>query len=48
MIAHCSLSEPNPWTTYVWLIMARSGCFALIVSIFLAKYFNLWIQAKMT
>ena len=40
--------NPNPWTTIVWLMMSAIGIFALIASIFLAKYFNLWIQAKMT
>src|SRR5262245_38249438 len=40
--------NPNPWPTYVWLMMGAIGFFALIASIFLAKYFNLWIQAKMT
>jgi uncharacterized protein YqfA (UPF0365 family) len=38
----------NPWTTIVYLMMGAIGFFALIASIFLAKYFNLWIQAKMT
>src|SRR3984885_11453530 len=41
-------ANPNPWTTIVWLMMGAIGFFALIASIFLAKYFNLWIQAKMT
>ncbi len=34
--------------TYIWLLIIAIGGFALIVSIFLAKYFKLWIQAKMT
>jgi uncharacterized protein YqfA (UPF0365 family) len=38
----------NPWKLYVWLIMSAIGLFALIASMFLAKYFNLWIQARMT
>ena len=37
----------NP-STYVWLMIIAIGLFALIACIFLAKYFNLWIQAKMT
>jgi len=39
---------PSPWNTIVLLILGGFGFFALIASIFLAKYFNLWIQAKMT
>ena len=38
---------PNP-QTYIWLLIIAIAGFALIVSIFLAKYFKLWIQAKMT
>ena len=38
----------NPWQTYIWLLIIAIGGFTLIVSIFLAKYFKLWIQAKMT
>src|SRR5258708_39115243 len=48
MAALLAQLNPNPWTTYVWLMMGAIGFFALIASIFLAKYFNLWIQAKMT
>ncbi|HEX3451472.1 MAG TPA: flotillin-like FloA family protein, partial [Isosphaeraceae bacterium] len=48
MAALLAQMNPNPWTTYVWLMMGAIGFFALIASIFLAKYFNLWIQAKMT
>ena len=39
---------PSPWQTYIWLLIIAIGGFALIASIFLAKYFKLWIQAKMT
>jgi uncharacterized protein YqfA (UPF0365 family) len=39
---------PNPWQTYIWLLIILIGGFTLIISIFLAKYFKLWIQAKMT
>ena len=39
---------PNPWTTYVWFMIIGIALFAAIICIFLAKYFNLWIQAKMT
>ena len=48
MAALLAQLNPNPWTTIVWLMMGAIGFFALIASIFLAKYFNLWIQAKMT
>ena len=48
MAALLAQVNPNPWTTIVWLMMGAIGFFALIASIFLAKYFNLWIQAKMT
>ena len=36
------------WQTYIGLLIIAIGGFALIISIFLAKYFKLWIQAKMT
>ena len=40
--------NPSHWPTYVvFLIFVLVG-FAIILCIFLAKYFNLWIQAKMT
>ena len=48
MAALLAQMNPNPWTTIVWLMVGAIGFFALIASIFLAKYFNLWIQAKMT
>ena len=48
MAALLDQMNPNPWTTIVWLMVGAIGFFALIASIFLAKYFNLWIQAKMT
>ena len=38
----------TPWPTYFVLMIIGIGLFSLIVSIFFAKYFNLWIQAKMT
>ena len=38
----------SPWSTYVWFMIIAIGLIALIACIFLAKYFNLWIQAKMT
>jgi uncharacterized protein YqfA (UPF0365 family) len=44
------LSQINPshWPTYVLLLILVLVGFAIIVCIFLAKYFNLWLQAKMT
>ena len=49
MIAHLlAQMQPNPWTTYVWFMIIGIALFAAIICIFLAKYFNLWIQAKMT
>ena len=39
---------PNPWQTYIWLMIIAIGGLRAIISIFLAKYFKLWIQAKMT
>ena len=38
----------SPWSTYVWFMIIAIGLIALMACIFLAKYFNLWIQAKMT
>ena len=38
----------NPWSTYVVVMLSGIAFFALILCIFLAKYFNLWIQARMT
>ena len=41
-------NNPSHWPTYVvFLIIVLVG-FAIILCIFLAKYVNLWIQAKMT
>src|SRR5271166_3036949 len=40
--------NPSPWQTYIWLLIIAIGGFTLIASILLAKYFKLWIQAKMT
>jgi len=39
---------PTPWSTYFVLMIIGIVVFSLFVSIFFAKYFNLWIQAKMT
>ena len=38
----------TPWSTYVVLGIIAISMFALVACIFFAKYFNLWIQAKMT
>src|SRR5207237_3558637 len=38
----------SPWSTYVWFMIIAIGLIALMACIFLSKYFNLWIQAKMT
>ena len=40
--------QPSPWPTIFILMILGIGLVALIASIFFAKYFNLWIQAKMT
>jgi len=44
------INNPNgpPWSTYFVLIIIVIALFSLFVSIFFAKYFTLWIQAKMT
>ncbi len=42
---------PGPmsaWSTYVVLGIIAIAMFSLVACIFFAKYFNLWIQAKMT
>src|ERR687886_695307 len=39
---------PTPWSTYVVLGIIAIALFSLVACIFFAKYFNLWIQAKMT
>lgn len=38
----------TPYSTYVILGIIAIALFSLIACIFFAKYFNLWIQAKMT
>ena len=38
----------NSWSTYLVLMIVAIALFALVAFIFFAKYFNLWIQAKMT
>src|SRR3954453_4335695 len=38
----------TPWPTYFVLMFLAIGLVSLVVCIFFAKYFNLWIQAKMT
>src|SRR5512135_2257393 len=38
----------TPWSTYVVLGIIAISMFALVACIFFAKYFNLWIQAKLT
>src|SRR3954465_10429372 len=38
----------TPWSTIFILMILAIALFALIACIFFAKYFNLWIQAKMT
>src|SRR5437763_15137617 len=38
----------TPWPTYLVLMFLAIGLISLVVCIFFAKYFNLWIQAKMT
>jgi uncharacterized protein YqfA (UPF0365 family) len=48
LFAQVNPPPPSPWSTYVWFMIIAIGLFALIACIFLAKYFNLWIQAKMT
>jgi uncharacterized protein YqfA (UPF0365 family) len=47
------LAQANPpttqwWQTYFFLMIIAIALFSLIASIFFAKYFKLWIQAKMT
>src|ERR687886_1151266 len=39
---------PTPWSTYVVLGIIAIALFSLVACIFFAKYFNLWIPAKMT
>src|SRR3954462_11637637 len=45
-------AQGNPaataWSTYVVLAIIGIAMFSLVACIFFAKYFNLWIQAKMT
>src|SRR3954449_3215677 len=41
-------AQATPWSTYVVLGIIAIALFALVASIFFAKYFNLWIQAKLT
>ena len=38
----------NSWSTYLVLMIVAIALFSLVACIFFAKYFNLWIQAKMT
>jgi len=38
----------SPWSTYVLFMVIAIAGVTLITAIFLAKYFNLWIQARMT
>ena len=38
----------NAWSTYLVLMIVAIALFTLVAFIFFAKYFNLWIQAKMT
>jgi uncharacterized protein YqfA (UPF0365 family) len=49
---HILLAQGNagatPWSTYFVLMILAIGAFSLVASIFFAKYFALWIQAKMT
>ena len=40
--------QSSHWPTYILLLIFVLVLFAIILCIFLAKYFNLWIQAKMT
>src|SRR5262245_35134976 len=40
--------NPAPWSTYVVLLFVFLVGIAIILGIFLAKYANLWIQAKRT
>ena len=40
---------PTSWSsTFFYMMIIAIGLIALMFCIFLAKYFNLWIQAKMT
>ena len=39
---------PSSWSTIFYLLIGAIALIALMLFIFLAKYFNLWIQAKMT
>ncbi|MGE3822412.1 MAG: flotillin-like protein FloA [Isosphaeraceae bacterium] len=41
-------AQGPPLNTFFVLMVIAIGLFALVASIFFAKYFNLWIQAKMT
>ncbi len=41
------LSQMNP-ATYVWFLIFVLVGIAILLCIFLAKYANLWLQAKMT
>ena len=40
--------NPSHWPTYVLFLILVLVLFAIILCIFLAKYANLWLQAKMT
>jgi uncharacterized protein YqfA (UPF0365 family) len=42
------INPSSPMITYLTLMVIAIGLFSLVLSIFFAKYFNLWIQAKMT
>jgi uncharacterized protein YqfA (UPF0365 family) len=42
------LNNATPWQTIVLFMMVAIALVALLACIFLAKYFTLWIQAKMT
>ena len=48
IFAQVNVPPTSPWSTYVWFMIIAIGLIALMACIFLAKYFNLWIQAKMT
>ena len=47
LLAQAPAAQPR-WSTYVVFVIIAIALFSLVACIFFAKYFNLWIQAKMT
>jgi uncharacterized protein YqfA (UPF0365 family) len=48
LLAQGNAPPVTPWQTYFVLMILGIVGISLVASIFLAKYFHLWIQAKMT